>query len=239
MAEGDITINTLLWVTAGSFLPTLFWLWFWLREDKKKPEPAGLIALTFIAGMISVFIVFPLQWFSYTFVSGTTLLVVFAITEEVIKYTALYVVALRSRFFDEPIDAVVYAITVALGFSAMENFLYMVNVIQESGLALGALNGNLRFVGATILHTVSSAAVGIAIAFAFYKVAWEKTWYLLAGLLTASALHAVFNLSIINTESMGEILTVFFYLWILVLILLIFFEKIKRIHRPTPPPRAQ
>jgi len=28
-------------------IPSLFWLWFWLKEDKEDPEPSGLIAFLF------------------------------------------------------------------------------------------------------------------------------------------------------------------------------------------------
>ena len=41
--------------------PALCWLWFWLREDKEKPEPKGLITIMFIVGMISVIVVLPIQ----------------------------------------------------------------------------------------------------------------------------------------------------------------------------------
>ena len=228
MAE-TITLKTLLWIAAGSFLPALFWLWFWLKEDKKKPEPSGLLALSFIAGTITVFIVFPIEEFAYSYVSGTLLIATLAIIEEVMKYLAIYVVALRSKYFDEPIDAVIYAITVALGFSAMENFLYIINIWGESGTAISIMNGNLRFIGATLLHTVSTSAIGVAIAFSIYATRFKKLLYLLAGLITASVLHTVFNLSIIKTENVGEILTVFSYLWIFIIILILLFERIKRI----------
>jgi RsiW-degrading membrane proteinase PrsW (M82 family) len=238
MAGNELTINTLLWVGAGSFVPALFWLWFWLREDKKSPEPIGLLALSFIAGVVTVFIVFPIESFAYSITSGTTLVVMVALIEELTKYIAIYTVALRSKHFDEPIDAIIYAITVALGFSAMENFLYVINLINESGAIAGVLNGDLRFIGATLLHTVSSAAVGIAIGFSFYKKPFKKTTYLLLGLTTAVLLHALFNLSIIKTESVGEILTVFSYLWILIIILILLFEKIKKVRplKPIPSP---
>ncbi|HEC30541.1 MAG TPA: PrsW family intramembrane metalloprotease [Candidatus Yonathbacteria bacterium] len=232
MAGNEIAINTLLWAGVGGFLPALFWLWFWLREDKKRPEPTGLLVLSFIAGILTVFIVFPIEKFAYSIASGTALILSIAFIEEVLKYVAIYTVALRSKYFDEPIDAIVYAITVALGFSAMENFLYIVNLMQDGGTTIGVINGNLRFIGATLLHTVSSAAVGVAIGLSFYKKRFKKIIYLSLGLITAVLLHALFNLFIIKTESIGEILTVFSYLWVLVIILILLFEKIKKI-RPT------
>jgi len=229
MAEITIITKPIIWAVLGSFLPALFWLWFWLKQDKRRPEPIGLLTLSFIAGAISVFIVFPIENFIYALTSGVVLIMSMAVIEEVVKYIVIYYVALRSKHFDEPIDAIIYAITVALGFSAMENFLYIINIINESGAIVGALNGNLRFIGATLLHTVSSAAIGFAIALSFYSRWFKKAIYLILGLTTASILHALFNLSIINTESVGEILTVFSYLWILIIILILLFEKIKKI----------
>ncbi|GMQ95110.1 MAG: hypothetical protein BMS9Abin13_220 [Patescibacteria group bacterium] len=220
----------LLFVGAVSVLPALFWLWFWLKEDVKKPEPRGLLAAAFVAGMIVVFAVLPLERLAYSLLSDTThLIVAWAATEEVLKYLALFMVAMRSRYFDEPIDGVIYAITVALGFAAMENFLYIINTIADTSFAVSILNGNLRFIGATLLHTVSSAAIGIAIAFSFYMSRAKKALYTAIGISVAILLHTLFNLFIIRTESVSELLAVFSSLWIIIIIVLVVLEKIKRI----------
>lgn len=230
MAGAEITGEMILWAIAGGFLPALFWLWFWLKEDAKKPEPKGLLALSFISGSLVVFLVIPVLRSIDNRFTGTALVIILATAEEIIKYLAICVVALRSKYFDEPVDAVIYAITVALGFAAMENFLYIVNIITESGTVTSVLNGNMRFIGATLLHTVSSATVGILIALSFFRSKIIKFISILIGLITASLLHTTFNLFIIKIQTLGDILTVFLYLWILVIILILLFEKIKRIH---------
>ena len=48
----------------AGLIPALFWLWFWLREDKARPEPRILIATAFIAGILIVPLVLPLQQFA-------------------------------------------------------------------------------------------------------------------------------------------------------------------------------
>ena len=48
----------------AGLIPALFWLWFWLREDNCTPEPKSLIASAFIAGMLIVAVVLPLQKFA-------------------------------------------------------------------------------------------------------------------------------------------------------------------------------
>jgi len=40
------------------FLPVLIWLFFWLSEDRQKPEPRSLIFSIFVLGMLSVFLAY-------------------------------------------------------------------------------------------------------------------------------------------------------------------------------------
>ena len=148
------------------------------------------------------------------------------------KFLIIYLIAFKSKFFDEPIDALIYLITGALGFSALENTLYLVNVIIEDGVTLGALNMNLRFLGATLLHIVSSAAVGVALAFSFYKQKKFRKIFIVAGIAGATALHTVFNLFIINTHTISETLLVFSYYWFVIVILILIFERVKIIKDP-------
>ena len=39
----------------GGFIPVIIWLVFWLREDKKRPEPLRRVVLVFLAGDASSF----------------------------------------------------------------------------------------------------------------------------------------------------------------------------------------
>ena len=69
-------------------IPALFWLWFWLREDTARPEPRALIISAFIAGMLIVPLVLPLQQFALERFKGQNLILVWVIIEEVLKYCA-------------------------------------------------------------------------------------------------------------------------------------------------------
>jgi len=226
----SIDTQTLFYALAGGIIPTLLWLWFWLKEDEKKPEPRGLIILSFIAGMIVVVVALPLEKISINFFEEQkTLLFVWASIEEVLKYLAIVLVAFSSRFFDEPIDAVIYMITVALGFSALENTLYLIEPIKNGEMLVGFLNGNLRFLGATLLHVVSSASIGIAIAFSFYKNKFIKIISSIIGLVTAIVLHSLFNFFIM--EERVDTFLVFALTWLAVVFVIFLFEKIKKIKK--------
>ena len=227
-----ISLSTIAFALLGGLLPALLWLWFWLKEDKKRPEPRGLIILSFIAGMVAIPFVLPLERFALVWFSGLPLLIAWATIEEVFKYLAAYIVVLRRKELDEPIDAVIYLITIALGFSALENALFLLNPLADGSIIDSILTGNLRFLGAMLLHTLSSAAIGLMIAFSFYRSKAIKRLYLLIGIILAIVLHTAFNFLIMINNS-EKILIIFGFVWIGIIAVLILFEKIKRINKPT------
>jgi RsiW-degrading membrane proteinase PrsW (M82 family) len=178
----------------GGVLPALLWLFFWLMEDRCEPEPKRYIFFCFLAGALVVWPIYYLERFFIEYATGALLLLIWAVAEEVAKFLAAYFVALRSHVFDEPLDAVVYLVTAALGFSAVENILFLLGPLSDGNTLQALLTGNLRFIGATLLHTLASATIGIAIALAYYKPLEVRRLALMGGIVLAIALHALFNL---------------------------------------------
>jgi RsiW-degrading membrane proteinase PrsW (M82 family) len=214
----------------AGLLPALFWLWFWLREDKCKPEPKLLIASAFIAGMAVVPLVLPLQKFAIERFQGDNLIFVWVIIEEILKYSAALIVVLWHKAVDEPIDTIIYMITIALGFAALENALFIWNPLSTGDFVNSFVTGNFRFLGATLLHVLASGTVGVFMAFAFYKKSIYKIFYATFGLFIAIILHTLFNFSIMNAS--GErILGVFMFVWIGIIALFFVFEKVKLIEK--------
>lgn len=210
----------------GGFIPALFWLWFWLREDAAQPEPKTLIASAFFAGMAVVVPVLILQKFALDTFSDTPLLFVWVVTEEVLKYSAALVVVLWNKAVDEPIDAIIYMISIALGFSAMENALFIFTPFMEGHFVESFVTGNFRFLGASLLHILASGTVGAMMALSYYKSKVKRVLWSTIGLCIAIVLHTLFNFFIMNAN--GEtILTVFLFVWMGVIILLLVFEKVK------------
>lgn len=234
--------QTILFALLGGIIPALLWLWFWLKEDKARPEPRGLILLSFVAGMITVAFVIPLEKAAEflsikavaltAFVAAeTTTVLAWASIEEIVKYIAGVLVVLKRKSNDEPIDAIIYMITIALGFAALENTLFLLNPLGDGDLPSSILTGNLRFLGATLLHTLSSGAVGVAMAFSFYKSGIMKKLYVAAGLISAIILHSVFNFIIIVTNG-EKLLAALLFVWAGIILLILLFEKVKRIKNP-------
>ncbi len=223
----DINIRVAFAIVLG-IIPTLLWLWFWLQEDKLHPEPKNRLALTFFGGMVSVLVVLPIEKLIYGFIGDLrpATIILWSAVEEICKFAAVYFIAIHNKDTDEPIDAVIYMITGALGFSALENTFFLWNIVDNGLLLQTFITGNMRFVGATLLHTASSAVVGILYALYFYRSTLKKELALFIGLIIAIVLHSLFNLLIIRSEQ--GIFLVFAGLWLLLTFIIVWIEKVKR-----------
>lgn len=220
------SLNTALISLLGGVVPALFWLWFWLKEDRVHPEPKKKIALVFVLGAVSVFLVIPVERFVFDFLGSISPLtiILWAAAEEIFKFLAAFF-AIRSKVNDEPIDPIIYMITAALGFSAIENSLFLSNLIGSNLFVESLMNGNSRFIGATVLHTASSSSIGVMIGLSFYKNPKIKKIFLFTGLLVSIILHTIFNLLIINIKT--PVFIVFSGFWVLIIVLVVLIEKIK------------
>lgn len=218
----------ILFALLGGIMPSLIWLWFWLKEDRKKPEPTGLLTVIFITGMISVFFVIPIQkLIKSSFDSSNTEIILWASAEEVIKYLAVIIILFRSRYINEPLDWPIYLITAALGFAALENTLFLMKPLSLNEATVGLLTGQLRFLGSTLLHAVASGMLGIALGLSFYLGKYKKRFYLFSGMMVAIALHSTFNFFIMKDNG-SNFLKVFGFLWVVTIILMLLFEKLRR-----------
>ncbi len=206
-------------------MPSLLWLAFWLFEDRCQPEPKRYIFLTFVLGMIMVWPVLRLEEFMIGYTAGTTLLLYWAMTEEIGKFIAALLGGILWPVFDEPLDAVIYMVTAALGFAAMENTLFLFGSLQQ-GVIHGIISGDLRFIGATLLHTLSSATVGVALAFSYYKSVATRRLFALGGVVLAISLHTLFNFFILG-QGGDATFGIFFCIWLGIIAILLALESIK------------
>jgi RsiW-degrading membrane proteinase PrsW (M82 family) len=225
-----MNLTTIVYALLAGVLPSLLWLWFWLKEDSLHPEPKKILALSFIGGAISVVIAIVLERYVQGFVLYTThKYITWAAIEEIVKFLVVLAIAFRSKYIDEPIDIMIYCITVALGFSAAENTLFILTPLSEGNLTTTLLTSNLRFIGATLVHVVSSASIGFMVGLVFYHKKITKFIFALLGIILSVVLHAGFNLAIINGTATST-LKIFGWVWCAVVILIILFEEIKAVH---------
>jgi protease PrsW len=212
--------------------PAILWLFFWLREDKDgNHEPVGLILFTFIAGMLSVVCVLPVERILSAFTSNNNqLIVLWSIAEELFKYGAFALIMSSNSNLDEPVDYPIYMMTAALGFAALENVMYLIKPLSVSSGTVSFLTGHLRFLGSTLLHSVASGIIGISIGLAYFKSTGTRTLYTFIGIIGAVTLHSLFNFFIIQ-EGGKNFLQIFGFLWVITIIIMLLFEKLRRMSR--------
>jgi RsiW-degrading membrane proteinase PrsW (M82 family) len=230
--------RTLVYAILGGAIPAIFWLWFWLREeDKEKSVPRGTVILSFILGAVVVILAIGLEKYSINFISGhSTQVIIWASIEEVLKLLAVSAIFLGSGLIRKPIDYPIYFIACALGFAALENILYLLHPIYVDGAVVGLLTGNLRFLGSTLLHAIASGMIGSALGLSFF-IKQNRALYLLGGISCAIVLHSIFNFFIMKGD--GEnFLSVFGFLWVVSIINILIFEKLRRMGKYIAQPNA-
>lgn len=221
-------------------LPSFAWLVFYIREDTKHPEPKSLLIYAFFLGAFITLAVLPIQRFidqqlvlagiaRYSLIA----FMIFGVIEEFFKFLVVYLFIHKRKEFDEPLHAMIYMITAALGFAAAENIASLFQTAHGSIFNIAILEAlTLRFVGATLLHSLASGLIGYQWGLAFIKSGQtfilnhrRESWLLIKGLLIATVLHSIFNYLIITTgpASLAIVFVVF-----AAFILLSDFEKFKK-----------
>lgn len=124
---------------ASIALPIAFWAGYHYHKDRHLPEPVGNLALCLLLGVVSFYIGKALYGgldlvglrFDARALAETSLVNTFAYSvlvigtfEELAKLIPFLLVVLRFTHFDEPIDGIIYASFIALGFAAVENLQY-------------------------------------------------------------------------------------------------------------------
>lgn len=224
--------QNIFYALLGAVIPALIWLFFWLMEDAKHPEPRRLIVRSFVFGMASVALVLPLQFSIDSAFPGMTLVAIslWALAEESLKFVAAFFGGLITRAYNEPVDAIIYLITAALGFVALENFLFILGPLNNGEVVQSIITGNTRFIGASLLHIVASGIIGVGIAFSYHKTILTKAIIVSLAFVSATLFHIIFNTLLLNHGEKGG-LTAFGMVWVGVVILFILFEKAKTIAR--------
>ncbi len=194
---------TILTIILG-LLPGFAWLFFYLQEDP-HPEPKPLIALTFLMGAASAVVALMLELGSGFLPLGAAgigstsivILLLFAFIEEGLKFGAAYLTVHKRPAFDEPIDAVIYTVVAALGFATVENLGAIHGAGAQTALIAAAFEtASFRFVGATLLHTLTSGLIGYYWALSIRN--FGKKGLLIFGLALGTVLHACFNYLILE-----------------------------------------
>jgi len=185
---------------ALAVFPSIYLLLAIYKQDKIEKEPSSLIIKLFIFGGIAAFLAGTLEEYGqsvlnlFTINNDRTYIILFAflvvgVIEEGLKFIFLKKLTWNHPAFNYRFDAIVYAVSISLGFAALENILYVFSyglsvVIPRALLAIPAHTGFAVFMG---------AYYGRA------KLAYEKdkksysNWLLFLGYTFAVFLHGFYD----------------------------------------------
>lgn len=177
-----------------SVVPGLLWLTYFYRKDRFEPEPKRLILQLFAGGMLMVIPASFLERFWRTSLTEARMtgdivdlfllsFLMIGLIEEGVKMFLLGLAIYPHPELDEPVDGIVYGVTVGLGFAAVENLLYT--------WSLGLTVGLVRAVVGCLAHAAFTGWGGSYLCRAKRS---KRPWlWLISGLAVAVLWHGLYD----------------------------------------------
>jgi len=167
------------------------------RVDRWEPEPARLLWFAVLWGAIGSIILTDVYLVFFGTSDRVAATVIQApILEETTKGIGVFLLFLLARrFFDGPVDGLVYGGLVGAGFAFTENIQYFSRAIGEAGVEGLALFFLVRGLMSPFVHVIATGLTGLALGLAARRglgrgacLAWG-----MLGLVAAMAFHAAWN----------------------------------------------
>ena len=164
--------------------------------DRQDKEPLTLLMLTFVLGAIAVLPAILIEEFLLKFnvFSGNisvfyNAFIVAGLTEEFLKRLVVVRLPYRSKYFDEKLDGIVYAVFASMGFATVENIIYVVFTYSNN-----AFIGLYRGIFSVPAHAIFGITMGYYLSLArFYKDKRRKRSNYIKSLVMPVILHGIFN----------------------------------------------
>ncbi|MDZ7821644.1 MAG: PrsW family intramembrane metalloprotease [Candidatus Marinimicrobia bacterium] len=176
------------------------------------PNLKKLIIKAFVIGALTVFPAVMLERLLDPG-SGISMAVLTApVVEESLKFSVFMIFFYHHRDFDEPLDGIIYACSIALGFATLENIFYVFSAYAYERLyEVAGLRAFLSIPGHFLFSSLWGYAAGIV------KFRLRSGATLGAGLLGAILLHAGFNFTAVFSAWGSSLFIVIFsvYGWVL------------------------
>jgi len=146
-------------------LPILFWAGYHYYKDRHLPEPIGHLVLAFMLGALAAGVSqslyigleplglrFDAGYLAETNTLGLLAYCLLAIgpIEELSKLLFFVLIIIRFEEFDEPLDGIIYASFVGLGYAAIENWQYLDYLTPLEAAARGFASPVVHIVFASI-----------------------------------------------------------------------------------------
>jgi RsiW-degrading membrane proteinase PrsW (M82 family) len=203
--DGPVALSPpLALMVAG--VPASLWLAFFYLQDRHEPEPMHFVAGVFLLGALVAapladFLIYqvappsPLAQHGLRPFSPDRILhavLVIGLAQELCKYAAVRYTIYTSHEFDEPMDGVVYMMSVGTGFAVWVNY----HRLQGLGGSVYLSTGTAQVVVTTLAHASFAGWLGYVLGRAKFtrRRAVTRGVLLFLGLLGAAMLNGVFAL---------------------------------------------
>lgn len=176
--------------------PTMAIAIFIYLRDKYDREPLRWLLFAFMLGMISL--VLPVFFENLIEPIGIressdlwrTLVYAFlgvGFSEEIAKFAVLRVFVYKKKYYDEPMDGIVYSVMISMGFASLENVMYVFNSSTPIQTAL------VRAFTAVPAHGVFAVILGYYLGKARFTYSFKRTSVLVKGLIAAILFHGSYD----------------------------------------------
>ena len=173
--------------------PAILLMVYLYFRDRYEKEPISLILRGMLLGVIVIFPVGVIE--NYLTGLGVSMdkipkaaydgFIVAGATEEAFKYIMVFILVWRNPNFNEKFDGIVYAVSVALGFAAVENLFY---VFSNNSMQVGLLRAFTAVPG----HTIFGVVMGFYLGLARFDPSNRRKW-LLRAFMVPWLLHGVYD----------------------------------------------
>ena len=175
-------------------------LYFFYRDVYNK-EPGLNLVVSFILGCLAILpaigfeTAFPIGNKVLTYHTATSLETalfsygIVAFSEEFSKFLGLRLYSYNQKAFDEPLDGIVYAVIISMGFATVENVMYVMNAAK---LGLGWELGIKRMFLSVPAHATFAIIMGYFVGKAKFNRS-NSFGLMLFGLIGAIFFHGTFD----------------------------------------------
>ena len=178
--------------------PAVILMMYVYFRDKYEKEPIKLILKGILLGAVIIFPVGLIENYITGFGTGLAKIpkaafdgfIVAGATEEAFKYFVVFILIWRNRNFNEKFDGIVYAVSVSLGFAAIENLFY---VFSENSMQVGLLRAFTAVPG----HTIFGIIMGFYLGLARFSIKNKAKWLLMAFMIPW-LMHGIYDFLIMS-----------------------------------------
>lgn len=224
-------------------IPSLILLWYIYIEDKVEKEPAYLLTLLFIGGIIACNIsilistifqkYFPFLNLQYSdlniFQILFKILITIVLVEELSKWIINYITIWKNKNFKHIYDPIVYSTFISLGFATFENIIYGMT-FKSYGLFPIIMRGLISVPSHAVFGVFMGFYLGISKNAEMYHKKRQAFKYKIYSILVPIYLHLVYDLLLVNKSTL---MYSFFIMYIIVCYILANnkIKKLSSIHK--------